>query len=275
MWPNLLLLLFLAPCETNAFLQTNFFHPSKIVASASLSGMDKSEDDLAHKNATVTRLNGERASLAKVVAAFPPDGHALDLNHIEDAMVLEVDEEHIQVQATICEQESCSAVSVPLDFPRPCSGDLEECAMENLRDLYLQADLLLQQAEFDLLNHEQHAEIDRQRNELLDPSIHIDFPDWWVTPAADMIEECDTLQNLLNEAEFAPERCAMARGCIGEPVEHAAVCAIGPTGIIFRARLSSGEVEGTRFPFSITASRVDDLRTSVMAAMEDAGTGSI
>lgn len=259
-------------CGTNAFQpRIPIDRRSKLIASAYYFGMDGNEDDHTSTSATaVETLNNQRASLARVVAAFPPEGHTLDLNHIEDVTVLEVDEDHMQVQVTVCENESCSAITFPFTFPRrsPTDGSsLEEFALHNLEDLDHQAELLLKQTEWDEINHEYLAEIDRQRDELMHPHSHIDLPEWWIPPPTDLVQECDTLHQLLNEDEFAADMCAMAQSSIGQSVERASVFAVGLAGIVMRARLTSGNVVETFISFADTAGSVDDLRDSVEAAM--------
>ena len=85
-----------------------------------------------------------------------------------------------------------------------------------------------------------------------------------------MISECDTLQQLLNEDEFAPELCAMAQSGMEllEGVEQTIVCAIGPAGILLRARISTGDVVETTVSFPEVANSVDQLRNNVMSAID-------
>jgi hypothetical protein len=230
--------------------------------------------------ATAGRLNSERASLARVVAAFPPVGHHLGLKNIADVKVLNVDSSHMELQAIVCENESCSALDIPVPFPHPCSSGsetLHECALHNLDELDHEAELLLKQAEWESTNYELHAEQTRQHLAILEHD-HIHYPSWWVTPEMvlhEMTPECDSMRNLLNEEGFQPKTRAMAKFGLGtdNPVEEAAVCAVGPAGIILRARLQGApDIVEVPISFPSQASSIDQLRDLVTGAVEFAGT---
>lgn len=242
----------------------------------------------------VGSLNTHRASLARVVAAFPPSGHALGLQNIADVFVLAVDASHMQVQATICEEESCSAVAVPVTFPHPCGGSgdssdmsshasssasdiFDECVLQNLDALDQEAELLLQHAEYETLNYESQAAKNRQQEALWDPQFS-HYPAWWVAPATtELVQDCDTLRRLLNEAEFQADLQSMAKkslataaaSTIGAVIEVAAVGAVGPAGILLRAKLSgSMDLVEAHVSFPTVATSVDHLRSLVEDAMQ-------
>lgn len=232
------------------------------------------EDDCTSAD-TLERLNHQRASLARVAAAFPPAGHALALNHIEDVRVLDVDHQHMDLHATICEEESCAAVAVPISFPHSCDNESEwqECVLENLQELDTQAELLLQHAEWEATNQEYHQRMVDDRNALLDTSASpILFPSWWTAFLPndhEMEREAQTLQSLLNKAEFAAELRALATLWSQQPVQEALVCAIGPAGMILRASSSErGEAMQVDVSFPLPANSNDQLRTQVLNALD-------
>lgn len=236
---------------------------------------DPSLEDDYNPADTMDRLNHQRASLARVAAAFPPRGHSLALNHIEDVRVLDVDHRHMELHATICEEESCAAVSVPVPFPRACDNESEwqECVLGNLQELDTQAQLLLQHAEWQATNEEYHQQMADNHNLLVDFSSPspILFPSWWIALPNDdneMRREAETLQSLLNEAEFARELRALATRWGLPPAQEAVVGAIGPAGMILRASSKAGEVEQVDISFPVQAHTGYHLRNQVLAVLD-------
>ena len=186
------------------------------------------------------------ASLARIVAAaFAPAGHStMDLPNIANVFVMLVDEGHMELQATICDEQQCEAVDVPVVFPHPCPTDNNECLLDNLEQLDFEADQILQHAEWEAMNngnsnhnqyhhqqsqrggdtavpqqnpaynhrhpYPQEAPHDRNAQHQTQNNNNGQLPSWWMEPQTwQMAEECNHLLSLLNEDRFQSERRAM------------------------------------------------------------------
>ena len=249
------------------------------VLQAYVYGMDPTEDPENFSSDDLLGLDSlgkERAKLARVVAAFPPSDHSLALKDIADINILEVDGTHIDLQATVCEKESCAAIEVPVIFPHPCdvSANLNECVWQNLDDLDHEAELKLKQDEWEATNYELHEEMNRQRRDLTNERVQL--PHWWVPSnlVPGMASECDSMRNLLNDAEFQSEILAIANSGLGHPklfVEEAVVSIVGPAGMVLKGRLQGGEVTQISFPFPCQAASIDQLRDLVEQAIQMTG----
>ncbi|CAB9513250.1 expressed unknown protein [Seminavis robusta] len=196
-------------------------------------------------------MNRHKGALARIVSAFPPQGHALELSRIEDVSVVGFDDKHMEVEASLCEGESCSAVAVPVEFPHSCAdtASLGECVLDNFEELDQQAELVLQHDEWKALNQGNSQDTDDAllSNTLLETTNEsVQFPTWWVSSSSDcatpeLAAECDTLRELFNEEEFAYEIRLLAKFGLGLAslalVEDAVVTAVGPAGIIVQAQL--------------------------------------
>mmetsp|Transcript_45164 Transcript_45164/g.54747 ORF Transcript_45164/g.54747 Transcript_45164/m.54747 type:complete len:366 (-) Transcript_45164:113-1210(-) len=188
--------------------------------------------------------------LARIVAAYPSSGEQiLGIHQISNVFVLEVDEQFMELQATICDSDydelspECSIFPIQVEFPRPCDSErlsLEECVLSNLDVLDHEADLILQHAEWDAMNkdttnkdatnrddmnnrdinNEDESQIRSKDMDLdmlnLDPDSQskVNYPSWWIAPpfGTEMEHHCDTLCRLLNEDEFQSgiQKMAMA-----------------------------------------------------------------
>jgi hypothetical protein len=251
-------------------------------------------------SALVDFLSHDRiTALARLAVAFAPPGHALDLRDVEHVQVLRVDENHIDIQAVVCEQDGCVTLQVPVTFPHPCSeGDeLQECIMGNLGELEVQAETFLRTVEWKESNYEDVQAGQREWQVLLETD-DLHFPDWWVHPETrEMRGECQSVRNLLNEDSFLAEIRALTGMALAESdavistddghadtsdwtVEQAAVAAVGPAGLLIRAatqRLELYEETDTRrivevpIAYGATANNVSDLRAAVLGSIAAAG----
>jgi hypothetical protein len=238
-------------------------------------------------------------ALARLAVAFAPPGHALDLRDVEHVQVLRVDENHIDIQAVVCEQDGCVTLQVPVTFPHPCSeGDeLQECVIGNLGELEVQAETFLRTIKWKESNYEEVQAEEREWQVLLETD-DLHLPTWWVYPETrEMSAECQSVRNLLNEDGFLAEIRAMTEMALTESdavistddghadtsdwtVEQAAVAAVGPAGLLIRAatqRLELFKETDTRrvvevpISFPATADNVSDLRAAVLGAVAAAG----
>ena len=181
-------------------------------------------------------------SLARLAVAFAPPSQGLSLDVIEKVDVLCVNENHIDIQVVICENGGCLTVAVPITFPKSCSQEqwLEGCVSENLQ--------MLEESAKATLVHNDARKNSEEREALgtLDTS-SISFPSWWVHPVTcegGMVEECNHIQNILNEADFQRDIVALAQFALNHAqegyaditVQTAKVSAIGPAGLCFKVR---------------------------------------
>ena len=251
-------------------------------------------------SALVDFLSHDRiTALARLAVAFAPPGHALDLRDVEHVQVLRVDENHIEIQAVVCEQDGCVTLQVPVSFPHPCSeaDELQECVMGNLGELEVQAETFLRTIEWNESNYEDVQAEQREWQVLLETD-DLHFPEWWVHPETrEMRGECQSVRNLLNEDGFLAEIRALTGMALAESdavistddghantsdwtVEQAAVAAVGPAGLLIRAatqRLELSEETDTRrivevpISFAVTANNVSDFRAAVLGSIAAAG----
>jgi hypothetical protein len=238
-------------------------------------------------------------ALARLAVAFAPPGHALDLRDVEHVQVLRVDENHIDIQAVVCEQDGCVTLQVPVTFPHPCfAGDeLDECIMGNLGELEVQAETFLRTVEWKESNYEE-VEAEQREWQVLLATDDLHLPLWWVHPETrEMSAECQSVRNLLNEEGFLAEIRALTEMSLTESdavistddghadtsdwtVEQAAVAAVGPAGLLIRAATQRFEpfwetenrkIVEVPISFGVTANNVSDLRAAVLGAVAAAG----
>lgn len=180
-------------------------------------------------------------SLARLAVAFSPPERSLTLADIEKVEVICVREDHIEIQAIVCEDGGCVSLAVPVKFPKSCQADsewLEGCVLRNLEELDVQADAAL-------LIQQEYESDPQDLDELCELNSKIDYPSWWIPPEcnAEMVADCDTIQRLLNEDEFSQEIGALAQDVLngwqgGEVyvVKKAKVAIVGPAGICLKVR---------------------------------------
>jgi hypothetical protein len=238
-------------------------------------------------------------ALARLAVAFSPPGHALALRDVEHVQVLRVDENHIDIQAVVCEEDGCVTLQVPVSFPHPCSvmDELEECVMGNIGELEVQAETFLRTIEWKESHYEEVQAEDREWQVLL-ATDDLHFPAWWVHPETrEMSDECHSVRSLLNEDGFQAEIRALTEMALAESdavistddghagtsdwtVEQAAVAAVGPAGFLIRAatqrielfqETDSRKVVEVPISFGATADNVSDLRAAVLGAVAAAG----
>ena len=224
------------------------------------------------------------ASLARLACAFAPPGHGIHLQDLETVNVLSVDETHIEINAVLCEAQGCVTVAVPVTFPHPCTleGDADnvtQCILDNIDELDHQAEGMLAELEWKETHFEEIQDHLRIHLALVDNDV-MEHPSWWVFPndSPGMVGECQSVRELLNEADFQTEIKLLATQLIQDSeeeylVEQAGIAEVGAAGIILRAyvkqfRLDEEEDETKiveiPFKFGEVATTVDDLRASVL-----------
>jgi hypothetical protein len=177
-----------------------------------------------------------QGALARLAAAFCPDGHGIDLLHLTSVSVMEVDEKHLDIQTVICDDMGCVTVQVPIEFPEMCSNVYdEECILHQLEELDHIAEAMLQKRHDD-------QEKDNARTEWLQQlqsSDDDDYPSWW-TNSFWLAEDCLFMRRLLDGPDFTEEVKALAYAALPPDVcdwivDHVVIRQVGPAGILMRA----------------------------------------
>jgi hypothetical protein len=159
------------------------------------------------------------AILARLAAANSKDSY-LKLENIRHVEIFAVDNGRIDISAVVCDDESCVTILVPIDFLYTCSDDCgkEECILGNISELDELAIKALEKLT---------AQISLDDGLLRDyyGQATIDYPSWWVsahemggslTPYTlstntDMVQACNDMKALLNNASFEDEIKHFAR----------------------------------------------------------------
>ena len=222
-------------------------------------------------------------SLARLAVAFSPPERKLSLHIIEKVDVICVREDHIDIQAVVCEGGGCISLAVPIKFPYACDSQaewLEGCVKRNLEELD-------ESAKSTLLTKKTRDENKQDLQDLCLLDSTTDFPSWWVPPACDeaMAVECNQRRTTLNEDEFQSDIIALAQDslnhagdCEGYVVKAAKVTAVGPAGLCFkvRAEYQLSEVRPTHvldvmYPFGgQPLEGVEALRAAVLGVVATA-----
>jgi hypothetical protein len=193
----------------------------------------------------LTYDSDKAGSLARLAVAFSPPGRALTLKDIEQVHVICVREDHIEIEAIVCEDGGCVSLNVPVKFPKACQADsewLEGCVMRNLEELDEEAEgaLLVKEREEFENDPQDLEELCQLNSNKID-----DYPSWWVPPEcnADMVADCDNIRRLLNEDEFSQDVGALAQDVLnglqtgeGYAVKKARIAVVGPAGICLKVR---------------------------------------
>jgi len=199
------------------------------------------------------------SALAKLAVAFSPLERRITLSDINAVNLLKIDGDRIEIEAVVCDDDSCVSLFIPVDFPNSCrglmDGSQEQCIIENM-------ELLQNVAEGRIIKLQQGLE--SEKLELGCPEWHLEvrrptmqevaerFPPWWiVTEHSDvqwdskksLIDESDLIKNLLNSGDFDDEINRLASDGLtyldnGDlyVIEKAVVADVGPAGFCLRAR---------------------------------------
>lgn len=225
-------------------------------------------------------------SLARVAAAFAPSEHAINLKDIDHVDVLGIDGNHIDIEAVVCQEDTCVTHMVPVPFPHPCPPEeMEGCVLDNVGQLDAQAEVKLKDMEWTEA-HEVHML--RSFQDLASMNQGLDFPDWWVPIPSSMSEDCDGILEVLNQKDFTSDVRALAVRALsylddGERLEAetAIVIAICPAGIYLRVTarntgfLHEGQIEIVDVPCAFGGEPAVDssslrgaLQTAIGSALE-------
>ena len=249
--------------------------------------------DSDNDNSDIISLLSETSSaaLARLACAFAPEGHEIHPSDLMSAHVVSVDNDRIEISAAVCETGGCVTLFVPVDFPRYCSlAELEACVIENVQELDDTAMERIQQQEYNHNNREELEAAEESFVKLQSAEPDDEMPLWWISAEEHhgsynlsnnlMIEECQNMKSLLNEAEFrgdlktvATKACVEAYPLDSFFLNQAAVSSIGPAGLIVKAHVSFGAGEDSHVvslpvAFPSTANSSEDLRSYVLGVVE-------
>lgn len=198
----------------------------------------------------------------------------------------------------MCEEDGCVTLAVPVQFPHPCKqqqqqytygnladddvdDDDEQCVLDNLQQLDQQAQSALGEWEWKRDHPEEQQAQERVHFELRQAPIE-SFPEWWTAKQymhPELLQECDSIGKILNEDDFGPELCYVAKQHLtqqqsyqGVLVQDAALVAVCASGMMLRARVSLfGHAPSVReVPVRFASGplkTVDDLRSAVLATV--------
>jgi hypothetical protein len=253
----------------------------------------------------MSRLQADKAMLARLAAAFPPVGIAIPLPNIEHVTILQVEQTSITLSAVVRSDDQCVTIAVPVAFPSPCSCNgfsfteedeqaqqeqLEECVLKSLRELDQKAQTIVQQQAQVEANYEAIQAYQRQAAELRRIE-EVDFPSWWIPPAVvdSMDVESKSLRSLLNEDDFQPNVQTLAKYGIRLQLQEdyyivlqAGIRSISPAGLMLGALIRDPQddpeqeenlarntiVVDVPIPFSKQAADANQLRDNVLDMVE-------
>jgi len=220
---------------------------------------------------------GRQDALARLSVAYCPlDAQGLHLADIDSVSVLEMDGTHVDIQAVVCATEGCLTIKVPISFPQECElENQEECILHQIELLDQSAGdfLLLQQQQ--QMKGEGHEDDERARQELL-CATNLDYPSWWQPPLG-LLEECQSVRQLLNQNDFQSELQTLAIASLGtsislgpprnnyDDVEEAAMVDVCPSGLFLRARLSDGSLVDLPLPFDGGTASINEEENNLRA----------
>ena len=189
------------------------------------------------------------AALSRLAAANSKDS-SLKLENIRHVEILAVDNGRIDISAVVCDDESCVTILVPIDFLYTCSDDCgkEECILGNISELDELTIKVLENLT---------AQISLDDGLLRDyyGQAAIDHPSWWVSAYemgrsltsytistnTDMVQACNDMKALLNDASFEDEIKHFARHLVAiqghrshEALQARRVTAVGARGFCMR-----------------------------------------
>lgn len=199
------------------------------------------------------------STLAKLAVAFSPLERRITLSDINAVSLLRIDGDHIEIEAVVCDDDSCVTLFVPVNFPHSCRGLMdnseEECILGNMEELHNVAEGRIIKLQQGLESEKLEFEYPEWQLEARRPTMQEvmeRFPSWWiVTEHTDvqwnskknLIDECDLIKSLLNSGDFDDEIRLLASDGLtflenGDlyVIEKAVVADVGPAGLCLRAR---------------------------------------
>lgn len=266
-------------------------HKGSMYPSDSYNDADTSQSTALGTNVVTELLRHDRekiATLARLAVAHCSDS-SLSLESIHDVYVTNVDNTHIEISVSVCDDESCVTVLVPVEFLNPCSAsdgsDMISCVLDNILNL---DELALQAVALKNINDQMYSD-DFILNEFRNQA-NIDYPKWWIH-AQDMNHyrshslHSDTqafhdMKALLNKENFKDEinhfaqQLLLRDGHAKLRPMQSRVTAVGPAGLCLRSMVVNHMANSDQVSIIEVSHRFDEavfdsesLRQSVLAAL--------
>ena len=204
------------------------------------------------------KLSMNQTTLAHLASAFSPVDYPVNLERIDSIRCVSIDNKHLEVEATLCDDIECNSLLIPVNFPNECLLDgeydtkaLNECIMTNVDELDREAEnKLFHEAVSEDRRAEQVYETLQSATRLLEDAPAV-FPDWWVAPnTKEDVSESKLLKDLLNEEDMTDARIDLIRHhhnlTDDTVVLWAKVMVVAPRGLILKFHTSvSGSEYGS------------------------------
>lgn len=266
---------FVSPSQ-NQVLQATIYNPSWEEENTGSSTSDLLEDTSSIYESSFPipeslRDQSWTAPLSRLAAGYCNPG-GLKIEHIAQVSVISASASRLDIEAVVCEEDSCVSLSVPVYLPKPCDADseFEACILENIKTL--------DYTQLEAAARNQFATEAENRMATALHSTTVEFPEWWVHPFhIDLAKQCDSLVAILNEADFQNDLIHLVNTKLSDTlVGRAAVVAVGPAGLILRAIITPREEDGEQLiemvevpiAFAVTAADIESLRDAVLDCVE-------
>ena len=246
--------------------------------------IQKRQEDLAEA------LTLDQATLAHLASAYSPEGHAIDLKHINSVRCASLDEKHLEIEAILCDDIGCNSLLVPVDYPNECllnenssdtsdSSSFEECVVTNVHSLDVDVQTkLFNKKQTDTDAESVYKTLELAARLMKDASafsawweIELCGSEWWTFPETDDdVTECQLLKDLLNGDDMLDVRMDLARQTLNTfaAIHHVEVMEIGQLGMILKivfVMVESGIVE--EFLPMQFAQTDGSIRTKVLSSL--------
>jgi hypothetical protein len=235
----------------------------------------------------------DNALLTRLACAFAPPPHDHLLPHrIVSASLEQINAQQCSIAVAVPTGDSGTSNSsgeqllaqilVPVAFHEEIDTnsqdekDVVESVVQRMQQLDSMATDRLVQREKQQQSRDQQGvapvQQQKQSQELMEEPLAVDWPSWWTVPQLKimLVEECNTLKSLLNEADFANDLIALCKVHYDtkSPIRQAKAASIGTSGIFLRAVVDDNLVD-VPIPFPGGEARTsDDLRESVLTMIE-------
>ena len=238
-----------------------------------------------------------RSTLARLASAYSPPGYDIPMEHVSDVRCRNLGGSFIEIEAVVCDSVECASLLVPVDFPEGCEADdrrrggrspppaavVMDCILRNVERLDVVGGGVIRERGEARRAYEALRSLgggggtSSTASPLGDDA---EMPDWWEAPIADEdVSECDLMRNILNGDDMRDMVLELAANLVGGgwDVRDVRVDAVGPAGMVLRARLSAVGGGGTydddgtladvpvRFADMISSGHSGSIRQRVLA----------
>jgi hypothetical protein len=242
------------------------------------------------------------APLARLAAEYTKhmnNGIRVNVQQIEHVSVRNVAPSHVDIEAIVCDNDSCVSLSVPVPFTQPCVNNnydhhVSQYHPQQQRDSNFEDCVIRNIQELDTIQLQQEAALattttTTTTEEMIMNKENIEYPSWWVYPgpSVEFAKECQMLLNVLNEPEFTldviklvtkelyrmlnidPYNTDITKSSL--QVNSATAVAVGPTGIIFRVNaIYEEQYEMVDVPIAFSSNGLLSVRNHDIKALREA-----